>query len=291
MDRKIRAYFKREFFRRTTAARVLDGLLAAFLLWYVFYRFFQSILPDGRGALPLSVVAGTTALFSLWLIQSIRLDRFIKKRTGELRQEALLWHLALLSNNAMMDILLSGDHSIRSVKPLGGGFFAKKQDGGTEYCALLLRHPSEKVFAGEILSARRQQELCGADTLTVCTTAPLCAEASDALARLNARGIGPTELIRLAEPLGLIPDDEALSAAVTEQLKRKAGQRSTFKNTLVLPGTARRYAFTGALLLALSLLTRYSVYYVMSAIVCLILAVLSLLASRLSRNAERVTPQ
>ena len=286
MDGKTRAYFKQEYFKRSRVARALDSLLLGFLLWFGYYQFFLWALPTSRGAVLLAVLAGCTTLCALLLWQSIRFDRFAKQRAEELRNEALLWHLAQLSDNALMDVVVSAGEPLMAVRPVTGGFVGKTAGGKREFYAVFLRHPTEKLCASDLLAARRLAALWGAGALTVLSTAPLSDTAKNAQEQLSFRLIGPKELLALAQPLGLLPKDEAVAAAVEARVQTLARRRQSLKSSLVLPGAARRYAMAGAALLALSLLARFKTYYVFTGLLCLALALLSLLGLRRGARSQ-----
>jgi len=293
MDKKKRAYFRREFARRTAAARWADRIFFALLVWVVFYGWFLTQMANTLAAAILASLSALTCVTAAALFRSIRFDKFVSKHTEQLKKQAVLEHLMILPPNSVMDVLLSSDPALKGIHGVAvckNGFVARFPNGRKCMCALLQKYPSEKVTASELLELRRQSEAEGCTELWVYSTAEYANEAktivkSDGFfARLNSRD----ELITLAEKLELIPDEDAVNRAVEARIREKQSARESVKKGAFIPSSAKRYVLCAAGIMAASLVTGYRIYYTLMAGLCLAFAAISWRNGRI--KPEKDTP-
>jgi len=280
MDRMKKAYFRREFTRRTAAARWIDRIFFTALAWVVCYGWFLTQLSNTLAAAILASVTALTGATAAALLRSIRFDRFVRQHTEALKRQAMLEHLMVLPPNGVMDILLSSDPALSSVHGVAvceNGFIARLPSGKRRMCALLQKHPSEKVTASEILDLHRRANAECCLELWVYSTAEYTAEAKAVAnhSEVSAKLSNPDELIALAERLDLLPDEKAVQVAVDAHILERQRARESLKKNAFLPAAAQRYLLCAAGIMAASLITGYRIYYTLMAGLCLAFAAVS----------------
>lgn len=280
MDKKKKAYFRREFTKRTAAARWADRVFFTVLAWVVFYGWFLTQLSNTLAAAILASATALTGVTAAALLRSIRFDKFVKQHTEALKKQALLEYLMVLPPNGVMDILLSSDPSLSAIHGVAvceNGFIARLPNGKKRMCALLQKYPSEKVTASEILELHRRANAECCVELWIYSTAEYTAEAK-AVAHnneVNAKLSSPDELIALSDRLELLPDEHAVQEAVDERIQEKQRTRESLKRNAFLPASTQRYIICAAGIMAASLITGYKIYYTLMAGLCLAFAAIS----------------
>lgn len=280
MDKKKKAYFRREFTRRTAAARWADRIFFTLLAWVIFYGWFLTQLSNTLAAAILASASALTGVTAAALFRSIRFDKFVGKHTQALKKQALLEHLMVLPPNGVMDILLSADPSLSGIHGVAvceNGFVARLPNGKKRMCALLQKYPSEKVSASELLELHRRADAECCLELWVYSTANYSPEAQ-AVAKngeISAKLNSPEELIALADRLELLPDEHAVEGAVDARIQEKQNAREGLRKNAFLPAAAQRYVICAAGIMAASLITGYRIYYTLMAGLCLAFAVIS----------------
>ncbi len=280
MDKKKKAYFRREFTRRTAAARWADRIFFTLLAWVIFYGWFLTQLSNTLAAAVLASAAALTGVTATALFRSIRFDKFVSQHTKILKTQALLEHLMVLPPNGVMDILLSADPSLSGIHGVAvceNGFVARLPNGKKRMCALLQKYPSEKVSASELLELHRRADAECCLELWVYSTANYSAEAA-AVAKnseIGAKLNSPEELIALADRLELLPDEHAVESAVDARIQEKQRAREGLRKSAFLPAAAQRYIICAAGIMAASLITGYRIYYTLMAGLCLAFAAIS----------------
>ncbi|MGI6150620.1 MAG: hypothetical protein ACOYIR_01550 [Christensenellales bacterium] len=280
MDKKKKAYFRREFTKRTAAARWADRIFFTILAWVVCYGWFLTQLSNTLAAAILASASALTGVTAAALFRSIRFDRFVKQHTDALKKQALLEHLMVLPPNGVMDILLSADPSLSGIHGVAvceNGFVARLPNNRKRMCALLQKYPSEKVSASEILELHRRANAECCLELWIYSTAEYSAEAK-AVAKnneINAKLSSPEELIALADRLELLPDEHAVESAVDERIREKQRARERLRKNAFLPAATQRYILCAAGIMAASLITGYRIYYTLMAGLCLTFAAIS----------------
>lgn len=280
MDKKKKAYFRKEFTKRTAAARWIDRIFFTILAWVVLYGWFLTQLSNTLAAGILATVTALTGTTAAALLRSIKFDRFVKQHTEALKRQALLEHLMVLPPNSVMDILLSSDPALSAIHGVAvceNGFIARLPNGKKRMCALLQKHPSEKVTASEILDLHRRANAECCPELWVYSTAEFTAEAKAVAhhSEVNANLNSPDELIALADRLELLPDEQAVQSAVDAHILEKQRIRESLKQSAFLPASAQRYIICAAGIMAASLITGYKIYYTLMAGLCLAFAAIS----------------
>lgn len=280
MDKKKKAYFRREFTQRTAAARWADRIFFTLLAWVIFYGWFLTQLSNTLAAAILASATALTGITAAALLRSIRFDKFVSRHTKALKRQALLEHLMVLPPNGVMDILLSADPSLSGIHGVAvceNGFVARLPNGKKRMCALLQKYPSEKVSASELLELHRRADAECCLELWVYSTANYSAEA-EAVAKnseINAKLSSPEELIALADRLELLPDEHAVECAVDARIREKQRAREGLRKSAFLPAAAQRYIICAAGIMAASLITGYRIYYTLMAGLCLAFAAIS----------------
>jgi len=212
MDKRKKAYFRREFTRRTAAARWADRIFFTLLAWVIFYGWFLTQLSNTLAAAILASASALTGVTAAALFRSIRFDKFVRRHTETLKKQALLEHLMVLPPNGVMDILLSADPSLSGIHGVAvceNGFVARLPNGKKRMCALLQKYPSEKVSASELLELHRRADSECCLELWVYSTANYSAEAETVAknGEISAKLNSPEELIAIADRLELLPDE------------------------------------------------------------------------------------
>lgn len=255
--KQLLRYFKRRRYGgRNLFARTLDYIALRVILFVAAFLFFRLHLDTPRSAL-LAALSLAVASLLLHVAREIAMARFIEKETIRIRRFLMRERLMFLPEAAFLELC--------------------QRSSGAENPIPMQR--AEPVGADALLPLLREHP---DQTLVICSSAGFtsAAEAFVLRSKRRARLIGPDVLVAAAGRTdALWPDDEAVHAYIAAEQRRRAGAHRRLGELLRESAGAfgRKYALTAGILLLLSFLTRYTLYYRMLAGLCLSIAAAGLL--------------
>ena len=250
MNKECDRYFRRKAAGgRSRAAALIDAVVLRFFLYAALYLWFRSTIPDRLYAALFTVVCAGLLSAALMLWRRLNLERFREKEILRLRQQILLERLLLLPEEQL--------HTVANAL-----FELEAYDSKTTYPALLRQ--VQPITPDDLLVHFLCAQAAEKKQMLVLSTAPIPKETRAFSKRLPIRTIvlPPEALCRLAEKtvLGSVSEEE-LEAYILHLVKDTRPDRRFLQEQAFFGGRAKTYLFGAVLLLILSFLTNYTLYY------------------------------
>jgi len=249
-QRERQRYFKQKRHGgKTTFARALDYIALRVILFLAAFLFFRIRLDTLRASILAAILLLSTALL-LHAIETVRLERFIRRETVRIRRLLMQQSLALLDEDAFLQLC--------------------KRTGGEQAIPLQV---AEAVSADMLLPLlRKHRRGC-----TVCSSAGFTQAAEELATRSTypIRLLGTDALLSVVhEGDALWADDAAICAYIEAERRRGKRMRSQLKKRFAEHSSlyGRKYLLTAGLLFLLSFFTRYTLYYRLLATVSMTVA-------------------
>lgn len=241
--KSIRRYFRRGLAGgRSALARAVDYMALRLLILAGAFLFFRQRVTGLWWALLLAVLSLLLGIVLLHIVYELRFERYVFKEMRRLRQHLLCQKIALMDKTALLPIAQS----------LAGG-----ESPALLFCA-------EPASADALLPLARKK-----DVKAVCATGGYSPAAERFAAQAGLWLIPQGALLEAATREGLAPGDrEVYRYILTEDANRRK-KRLRLSGLLFSGGAAKKYLVTGLVLLALSFLSRYTLYYRLLATVCM----------------------
>ena len=253
-QRLQRAYFRRRYAGgRNAFARILDYVALRGILFLCAYWLFLPRFGRSGKTLLLAAIALAIAMLILRMGREIAFERFVKKETARIRRALLSDALAIADPQTLIGL-------VSSLCPFG------------ETPVALAR--ALPIDADTLLEVVRKYRGSGAIHVFGCTgyqpQAVSLAERSNGLLTLHA----PEELFAAAKRAGMEPDEacvmEYIASAERQRRRKRRMLRQQASPFAVMSG--KKYFITALVLLGVSFLTPYALYYRMLSGLCMTIA-------------------
>lgn len=244
MEKKsIRRYFRRGCAGgRSVLARAVDYLALRALILAGAFLFFRQRVSGVLWALLLAVLSLLLGMVLLHIVYELRFERYVNKEMRRLRRHLLSQKIALMDKKALLPI-------------------AASLSAGDTPALLFCTAP---VQADALLPLARKK-----DVKTVCATAGYSPAAEAFAAQAGLRLIPLGALLDAAVKHGLEPNNQDIYRHILQAEALKRQKRPRLSGLLFAGGNAKKYLVTGLVLLALSFLSRYTLYYRLLATACM----------------------
>lgn len=241
--KSIRRYFRRGLAGgRSALARAVDYVVLRLLILAGAFLFFRQRVGGLLWALLLALLSLLLGMVLLHIVYELRFERYVAKEMRRLRRRLLSQKIALMDKRTLLPIAqsLSGDKTPALL-----------------FCA-------EPVSADALLPLARKKGVT-----MVCATAGYSQGAESFAAQAGLRLIPLGALLDAAAAHGLAPGNHDIYRSILQEEANKCRKRPRLSGLLFAGGSAKKYLVTGLILLALSFLSRYTLYYRLLATVCM----------------------
>jgi hypothetical protein len=282
----VDAYFRKKMFRnRSALARALDFVLLRAAIFLAAYLAAYSSLRHKTAALLLALLAVLLYSVAARMINGMRLERFKEKHMKQLRQKYLEESLVLLPRKDFLSLCAA------YIKDTLGMEVSQKSDGSLHAPDTMITarqlYGNQKTGVQAILDLYQSAQKSSAKKALLLCTAPFDEEAQAIARRIPGLDIhlaGLEELVAYSKTTSFAPHDEEIRERIREEMQKRPLRLSSLREKALSTAKARRYLLLGVLLVLLSFLTGYRVYYQIAAAVCASLAALSYTSARLAQN-------
>ena len=264
-SRKAISLYKKEMLRGKGAfSRAVDYIALRLIAFIACYMWFSTMVSNNAAKVLLSIGATGFISVSLDLINTLRLDRFIKVRRDTFREEAISHRLLTLTESECMDI-------IRKYIRSNPEKFEKRHIICT--CMRAGELQSDDVFQAIRLSKKR-----GAPGAIIFHNGKLSSQARTAAATCSEASISFVSLRSALDKdmlQQLSPTDKEIDAALFAHHEE---QKQRIKKAASAPlerVRIRRYIFAAACLTGLSFFVERALYYRLMAAVCICLGAIA----------------
>ena len=244
MEKKsVRRYFRRGLAGgRSALARAVDCVALRALILAGAFLFFRQRVTGLLWALLLAVLSLLLGMVLLHIVYELRFERYVGKEMRRLRRHLLSKRITLMDKTALLPI----------VQTLAGG-----ENPSLLFCA-------EPASADALLPLARKRGVT-----TVCATGGYSPAAERFAAQAGLTLIPQSALLDAAARQGLSPSDTDIYRYILEEDANRRKKRPSLSGLLFSGGAAKKDLVTGFVLLALSFLSRYTLYYRLLATVCM----------------------
>ncbi len=262
---------KKTFFRkrhaggRSIAARVIDYIGLRLIFAAACWLYFRHIIPSRTAAGWVTAIALIAFMIVLRLWRDHSFKKFMKKDIARMRDEMRMERLISMPYRDFLSLL---EKTINV-------------DPGVQLHGLQKASP---VTEDDILAVYHAG--CETKPMHICATAPFSSEAAALSRRLpvKVKLTGAAELLdtcREKMPIG----DSQLEARIEDALKERKERRHHLQARAFLGQSTKKYLLAAAVLLAVSFLTDYVIYYRMLASLCMLLAATTFFINRGTGNS------
>lgn len=280
-NRILRYYKKRMYHGRSLAARILDLISLRLILFAACYLWFLSTVRDQAVSVILSITAVLMFSVIMALIHSLRLDRFIEKERKRLVGENLREQLALMPRQEFARLARQAAQALPDYTNPGG-----KPCYRGEPCLVYAMQQLTPPTLDDMLSVYRAARRKQVSEVLLYTAVPAGADAEAFLRRLSEVSIHPQSPEILVELSRTEQNEMCADELITKKLSDAAAEKKRKRAQPFAKGQTRRYLICAAILLAISFLTRYTLYYRLLAGVSLALAGMSFFVNRSAKQEE-----
>lgn len=264
-DRKAISLYKKEMHHgKSTLSRWVDYISLRLIAFIACYMWFSTMVANNAAKVLLSIGATGFISVSLDLINTLRLDRFIKTRRASFRESEISKRLLSLTESERMDIIR---RYIRSNPEK----FQKQHI----ICSCMR---SGDIFPDDVLRAIRLSREKDAPGAIIFHSGTLTSDARAAASSCKEVGITFVEMRSILDKNtlnNLSPSDVEIDAAL---LSRREEQKQRIKKAASAPlerVRTRRYIFAAACLTGLSFFVEQALYFRLMAACCICLGALA----------------
>lgn len=248
---------------KSMLARCVDYVALRLILFAVAYVFYLPRFEKRTTVLLLSAITLALAMLVLHLIGEVRYQRFCIREFRSMRRQLLCDRLLLLETQLAIPL-------VSSLCP-----------SGTTPVVLQRALP---VDANALLSIVRTHRACGELHIFPCTAYD--DSARDFAARTNGMLVlhPADELYAAAVQAGMRPEDDEVRAAIRARAVYDGKRKRHGRIRSIVEVGARKYVLIALLLMLLSFLTDYALYYRLLSSLCMTIAAFGVLRRGAARN-------
>lgn len=264
-NRRITSLYKKEMHRGKSAfSRAVDYIALRLIAFILCYMWFSAMVSNNAAKLLLSIGAAGFISVSLDLINTLRLDRFIKKQREQFREKELAQRLLTLAEGEYMGI-------IRSYIRSNPEKFQKQHI----ICSCMR---SGGIQPDDVLQAIRLAKGKHSPGSVIFHSGGVSAEAraaASSCSEVNIEFVSLCSILDDAARQKLSPSDKEIDEAL---ILRHEAHRQRIKKAASAPlerVRTRRYIFAAASLTGLSFFVEQALYYRLMAAACICLGALA----------------
>lgn len=279
-QRQIRQYYRQMLFgNRNLLARSIDFVALRLLLFFGFLIWFTLQTSNTTLGIVLAAVGTGMVSVALALYKSIRLDRFIVEKRTELKYHYLFEQMVLMPKGRFYALLreLARSMGYETQLEMEQGLLC---ENGQTPCFLfaLQNHPENPVSAQQVLDCYRTAKQLELNECILVSTAPLHKDARSFLLSIQDLSFdvwNRQRLLALARRQNLLPDDEAVEAALLQAMERKRLDLKKLKRQAFQTTRIRAYVGCGLILFFATIITGQHLYYPIMGSLCFFMAFVS----------------
>ncbi|MGI6169680.1 MAG: restriction endonuclease, partial [Christensenellales bacterium] len=270
---------------RSILARALDFIILRAAILLAAYLVLYQTLRHQAAALLLALLAVLLFSVAAQMVNNIRLERFKEKHIKLLRKKYLEESLVLLPSADFLKLCAA------FIRETYGIEAAIEPDGSLHSPNTIITarqlYGNQKTGVQAILDLYQSAQKCGAKQAVLLCTTRFDEEALSIARRIPGLDIhiaGLDELVAYSRQTSYAPHDEEIRERLQEDLQKQPLKLSDLRKKALSTSKAKRYLLIGVLLILVSFLTGYRIYYQIVAAICVTLAALSFTSAHLAQK-------
>lgn len=251
-------------------ARVIDYAVLRFML---LFTLFAVLLYFSRAivvSLLIAIFITIAVSLALVLVRRNRIRRYIERDILRIKQKCLLEELTLMESDAFCDYISRLFDRLHNITPLEDGFLAEKE--GAEF-RVFQNHPSTLCDADDILKICRQRR----NERTIVVSLGEFSDAAKTFgSSLGMRLVSGQTVLKMAAEKDMLPDEDAAQEKARREMNETVITLGKLKQHAFDKTKVKAYILCGLVVMAWSFVLGFRIYYPLIAIVCFVMAALTI---------------